>query len=120
MSAIISITNVDFTQNRTIIEGIIALSGNYGGAASHGDTLSFAGFDQIKANSVPVFVEIEEAPPAGTAPTGYNFVFCPGTSQANGVLAIMNALVEYTEGSAYSAGLLAAVLQFRAEFTSFI
>jgi len=123
MAAVITlstVTPVDATQQKFIVEGTIALTGNYGGASTHGDTLSFAGFDAIKSNSIPLWVDIHEAPPAGTAPTGYLFGFAPGTTQANGVLTVFNNLTEYTQASAYSAGLLAAVLNFRAEFTSFI
>lgn len=122
MAATISVTfsGVDQTLNKFVIEGTIALTGNYGGGGTHGDTLSFAGFDLIKSNSVPGWVQIQEAPPAGTAPTGYLFGFAPGAAQGNGVLTVFNNLTEYTQGSAYSAGLLAAVLQFRAEFPAFI
>jgi hypothetical protein len=111
----ISITSVDQTLNRLVIKGQITLTGNYGGASTHGDTLSFAGFDQIKSNSVPELVQVFENPAAGTAPTGYLFTFCPGTTNANGVLNINNNLTEYAEASAYSAGLLAASIMFRAE-----
>jgi hypothetical protein len=122
MAATINVTfsGVDQTLNKFVVEGTIVLTGNYGGAATHGDTLSFAGFDLIKSNSVPAWVQIQEAPPAGTAPTGYQFGFAPGTTQANGVLTIFTGTTEYTEASPYSAGLLAAVLQFRAEFPAFI
>ena len=121
MAAVITITDAtDTTQNEQIVDGTIALSGNYGGASTHGDTLSFAGFDQIKSSQVPRKVEIFEAPPAGTSATGDTFQFSPGTTQANGVMQVFAAGAEYTEASAYSAGLLAAVLRFRAWFPSLI
>lgn len=109
---------IDATLNKFLVEGTITLAGNYGGAATHGDTLDLSQLG-IPANTVPTRVEIFEAPPAGTAPTGYLFIFCPGTTQANGVMAIFDHLTEYTQGSAYSAGLLAATLKFRAEFVAF-
>jgi len=121
MAATVTITKVDVTQTEFIAEGTIALTGSYGGAATHGDTLSFAGFDQLKSNSVPTHVEIFEAPPAGTAPTGYQLGFAPGTTQANGQITVMNgAATEYTQASAYSAALLAAVINFRAYFPAFL
>jgi hypothetical protein len=71
-------------------------------------------------------VEVWEDPPAGTVPTGYTFTFCPGTTQQNGVLNILGTgaaaggpAQEYTEASAYSAALLAAVLRIRAWFPSY-
>jgi hypothetical protein len=102
------------------VRGTITLSGSYGGTTTHGDTLSFAGIYGIQSRSIPVEVDIFEAPPAGTAPNGYIFNFCPGTSQANGVLSIMNNLVELTQGSVYTAGLLAAVIKFKAFFPVFV
>lgn len=119
MAATVTVTDVDVTLNKIIVQGSIALTGNYGGSATHGDTLSFAGTDLIKSNSVPTVVDIYEAPPAGTAPNGYIFSFCPGTTMANGVMTILNNLTEYTQGSAYSTGLLAAVVRFWAEFPIF-
>lgn len=127
MVTISAITNVDATQNQFIVDGALALSGNYGGGATHGDTLSFAGFDQIKSSEVPTFVEIFEAPTAGNAPTGYSFLYAPGTSQANGLLqvlqgaaAISEPQAEITEGAGYPAALTAATanLKFRAYFPS--
>lgn len=124
MAAIVTVEQlgIDQTLNRFVIKFTIALSANYGGAATHGDTLNFGAAlgPNIPSNSVPDFVSIVEMPPAGTAPTGYLFGFAPGTTQDNGVLTIWNNLTEYTEGSAYSAGLLAAVLVGRAEFPAFI
>lgn len=126
--SISAVTNVDATQNQLIVDGALTLSGNYGGADTHGDTLSFAGFDEIKSSSVPTRVEIFEAPTAGNAPTGYSFVFAPGTTQANGVLqvlqgaaAISEPQAEITAAAAYPAALTAATanIKFRAWFPSF-
>jgi hypothetical protein len=122
----VAVTGVDATEKHLIVDGTLALSGNYGGGATHGDTLSFAGFDAIKSSSVPARVEIFEAPPAGTSATGYVYNFSPGTTQANGVMqvftggAAQSGLTELTQGSAYSAGAQAAALKFRAFFPSFV
>ena len=108
------LSNPDTTGRQVIAEGTVALTGNYGGGATHGDTLNLTQLgDALKTSNLPTQVEVWEAPPAGTNPTGYQFIFCPGTTLANGVLNISNNLAEYTEGSAYSAGLLAAVLRIR-------
>lgn len=120
MAALITITDVDFDLKHEEVFGTIALSGNYGGGATHGDALSFAISDLIKSNQAPLWVDIFEAPPAGTAPNGYIFTYCPGTTRDNGVVTITNNLTEITQGAAYSAGLLAAVIIFRAVFNSYV
>ena len=114
----------DTTAREIIVDGTVTLTGNYGGASTHGDTLNLQQFgDLLKSSQLPTKVEIWEDPAAGTAPTGYEFIFCPGTTQLNGVLCIMGTGAsaggpgqEYTEASAYSAGLLAAALRIRAWF----
>jgi hypothetical protein len=118
MAVAVRIKNVDIGLNTYQVVGTLTLTGNYGGAATHGDVLNWTqavGVD-LPANGVPLLVDIFEAPPAGTAPNGYIFNFNPGTNQTNGVLGILNNLTEYTQGSAYSAGLLAAVIMFEAIF----
>ncbi len=108
------LSNPDTTGRQVIAEGTIALTGNYGGANTHGDTLNLIQLgDALKTSNLPTQVDVWEAPPAGTVPTGYQFIFCPGTTLLNGVLNISNNLTEYTEASAYSAGLLAATLRIR-------
>lgn len=112
--------NPDQTSREIIVDGTIALTGNYGGANTHGDTLDLTQFgDLLKSSQLPSKVEVWEGPASGTAPTFYQFVFCPGTTQKNGVLSIGSNLTEYTEASAYSAGLLAASLRIRAWFPSY-
>lgn len=121
---------LDDTKNQILVEGTLTLTANYGGAASHGDTVNFAQFDQIKSGQIPRRVEVFEDQAAGTAPLGYNYIFNHGTTQANGVLAILGTGAasgqggtEITQGSAYSSftpSLNNAVLRFRAWFPSFI
>ena len=109
----------DTTQKQLFIDFTVALTGNYGTNTSHGDTLDLTALgDSLKSTQLPTWVEFEEYPAAGTAPTGYIFGYAPGTTQANGLLTIINNLTEYTEGSAYSAPLLAAVIRGRAWFPS--
>ena len=127
ITPIIAPQNPDTTGREIIVDGTIALASNYGGAATHGDTLNLQQFgDLLKSSQLATQVDIWEAPPAGTVPTGFDFVFCPGTTQSNGVLCILGtgaaaggAAQEYTEASAYSAGLLAAVLRIRAYFPAY-
>lgn len=108
------LSNPDVTERQVIAEGTIALTANYGGASTHGDTCDLTQLgDALKTSQLSTKVEIWEDPVAGTAPTFYQFVFCPGTTLKNGVVSIGSNLTEYTEASAYSAGLLAAVLRIR-------
>lgn len=124
MSIAVALTNYDTTQNEIVVDGTLTLTGNYGGGSTHGDTLNLSGLD-IKSGSVPTRVAIWEAPAAGTSATGYSYNFSPGTTQANGVMQVFGtgassgaAGTEYTQGSAYSAPLLAAVVKFKAWFAS--
>jgi hypothetical protein len=124
MAAVITITNIDNTQNEIIVSGSIALTGNYGGGATNGDTLSFLS-DSIKSETPPTCVSVYEAPPAGTSASGFNYSFSPGTDPSNGVLQVFGSAAvagaktpgsQYTQGDAYNAGLLAAIVKFRAYF----
>ena len=69
-----------------IFEAIVplTLSGSYPGTVA-GDPLDLSKIG-IPSNSVPLFVDIKEAPPAGTLPSGVLWNFAPGTTQANGAL----------------------------------
>lgn len=116
------LAQTDTTQATQVVRGTIALTGNYGGGATHGDTLNL-GFYGVQSNLPPLEVEIFEMPPAGTAASGFIFGYAPGTNPQNGVLtvqqtgaALSGPLAEYPQGTAYSAPLLAAVLHFRATF----
>ncbi len=106
---------VDATQNDVIVYGSIVLTGSY---PTTGDVMDLSKFSQIPSNALPDWVEFEEAPPAGTSPTGYEYIYCPGATLALGQVAIFNGTTEFSAG-AYSAGLLAAVIKFRAYFKSF-
>lgn len=106
---------VDATQDELIVQGTLVLTGNY---PAHGDTMDLSKLG-VPSNALPYRVEVFEQPPAGTDPSGYQFIFCPGTTQANGVLAIFNGAATAFATGAYNAGLLAAVLGFRVWFKSF-
>ena len=68
--------------NFNVFEAIVPLttSGSY--TTGGGDTLNLIGI--VPSNSVPVFVDIQEMPPAGTVASGLEFRFAVGTTQANG------------------------------------
>jgi hypothetical protein len=94
MAATVAISGVlstpDTTQKQLFIDFTVTLSGNYGTNSSNGDTLNLQSLgDALKSTQLPNWVEFGEYPPAGTAPTGYEFGYAPGTTQANGVLTIM-------------------------------
>lgn len=111
------LAQTDTTQATQVVRGKIALSGNYGGGATHGDVLNLALYG-VQSNYPPLEVRIYEMPPAGTAPTGYEFGYALGADPTSGLLTIIDPTTraEYTQGSAYSAGLLAAALYFTAIF----
>lgn len=123
MSAVATVTNITNNMNEFIVEGTVALTGNYGGAATHGDTLDLSALG-VPSNSLPTFVEFIEASPAGAVPSGNIFRYMPSSAQNNGLLSVFTAAgAEYTEGSAYGAPPFAIVgfaLKFRATFPSFV
>lgn len=109
---------LDVTQNSFLTSVTLTLTANYGGAATHGDTVNLSGV--CPSDQVPQCISLRESPPAGTAPTGYLFNFCPGTNATNGVLSVLTSEgSEYSEGSAYSAALLAAALTAVFQFPKF-
>ena len=101
------------------MEGTLTLTGNYGGAATHGDTMSLAGL--ASSDYAPKSVQIYQEPTSGVAPAIYCFLYGRGTTQANGVLIVTDfAGVEITQGSAYPAALTSTTvppnLRFIARF----
>ena len=111
--------NPDTTGREIIVDGTVALSGSY---TIHGDTLNLQQFqDLAKSSQLPTKVEVWEDPAAGTSPTFAQFVFCPGTTQLNGLLAIAAAggteLTAETYASAFPGGL--PTLRIRAWFPAY-
>lgn len=142
----------DHTAEQTIAEGTLTFSGNYGSSSptdTHGDSVDFTLASLTPPGSLPqgtnigsyapTRVEIYEAPQAGTAATGYTFVYCPGPTiagptatstagctQAGGVVCILGTGAasgqggtELTRGSAYSSftpSLNGVSVRFRAWF----
>ena len=107
---------VDFTANEIIVDCQLKLSGSYGTASSHGDTLDFTSVNPkfSMGEFAPVHWEIKELIVAGAAGLGYTYEYHPGPTlaaptQAGGVLYIAGTGagsgqggVEITEAGAYS------------------
>ena len=84
---------IDQTGGRFIVTGTLTLTGNYGTATSHGDTVNLASAG-IPVTVPPGWVEIQEnqgssAAGTGNPPLGYVYIYCQGTTIANGLLQIM-------------------------------
>ena len=113
----------DTTEATQIVRGTLTFSGDY---ATHGDTLSFANVYGIQSHTVPLRVFVYEAPPAGTSPSGYIYIFCPGTTIANGALTIFTTgtasgdPLNELAAAAYPAGITGAVVKFEAVFSTFV
>jgi len=103
----------DTTGKESIYQGELALSGNYGGSTTHGDTCNLS---NPTSGAVPNRVEIYQQPASGTAPGNCTGVYCPGTTIANGVVSFANGGTELTGGSAYTGATSTAVWKFRAWF----
>ena len=110
----------DNTQNTQIVRFPITLSGNYGTASSHGDTLDFGKVYGLQSQSVPLRVFVYQQPASGTAPGNCSAVFCPGSTIHNGVVSFANAGTELTEGSAYSGAAASAVWVVEAVFPALV
>lgn len=124
-AALGTITLVDASQDTFTVYAPVTLTGSYP-ASSVGDTLSFAGNDSIKSSSPPIWVELVEQPatPSATAPSGIQWQFAPGTTQANGKLL---AFVTGTGGAGSAqlgnvtyASVNAANLKIKATFKKFV
>jgi hypothetical protein len=115
--------NPDITGREVLVYFNITLTGNY---VANGDTLNLQQLqDLAKSSQLPLYVDIWEAPPAGTAPSGYSYLFAPGTTQLNGVLLVLQggAAVSSPQGQfpagAYNAGLTGAVIKGMACFPAY-
>ncbi len=80
---------IDQSDRLTTIYGTLTPSGSYPASGGGGDTLSFASLDFIKSSYAPLRVYILEQPAAGSTPSGYSYVFCQGTTLANGKMVLM-------------------------------
>ncbi len=98
-------SGLDSTRTSLWMEGTLTLTGNYGGASTHGDTMDLTSAF-IASDYSPKNVWIYQEPTSGHAPVIYCFLYGRGTTPANGVLIVTDfAGVEITEGSGYPAAL---------------
>lgn len=99
---------VDTTQNEIVAKFKIALSGNYSPASVNGDVLNLINA-LIPSGRTPTKVIISEEPPAGTAPTGYHFLYAPGGDLSSGKLVVLvgtaGADAQITQNAAYPGAL---------------
>ena len=113
----------DTTQATQIVRGKLTFSGSY---TNNGDTLSFANVYGIQSTSVPLRVFVYEQPAAGTAPGGYEYVFCPGTTIANGKLVVLQGGASASNpmaqipASTYPAAISGGTINFEAIFYAFV
>lgn len=79
---------VDTTQNQIIADYTITFAGTYSAGSVNGDTLNLAD-GRVPTGQAPSRVEIYDEPAAGTAPTGYHFVYAKGSNATNGKIVVM-------------------------------
>lgn len=117
----VSFDGIDESDRTTTVFGSITPAGNYPAAGAGGDVLSFAGLDFIKSGYPPIRVYINEQPAAGATPSGFGYVFCPGTTLANGKMVLQvgggaNAPSNEKPGNPTYASLALSPLVFEAIF----
>lgn len=122
MAVAVAITKSDITQNHQVLFGTFTLSGSY---TTDGDTVSFGSTAGLLSSSPPDWIQVFEQPAAASAALGFNYIFAPGTTNANGLLQIFGSGVASTDGgtqiasgvySGTTPSLSAAVLYFVAWF----
>lgn len=117
MAVTISVSRADATDKGIIIEGTLALSGNY---PAGGDTVDFSSVPDIPSNVGPLgLVEVAEQPASGSTPQGYLFLMIAGSTMKNWLLSVNTDVgqppTELT-AAAYPAAAKASTIQFRAFF----
>jgi hypothetical protein len=121
MALALTVTLVDRSNNALRVYGTITASGSY---SAGGDTLSFAGFDQIKSSSLPQFVSIQSQNASGHSLWEYGFT--PGTTQANGKMQVLGqqptsattGVIQFSElaAGAYPASITSDKIMYEAVF----
>jgi hypothetical protein len=119
MAAKATVSFIDHTKGYLVVYGSVAVSGSF---PNNGDTLDLSQLG-VQSNSVPVSVDFQEATPAANKPAyGANWVYLPGTTQANGVLEAFNGTTQVTATGATYASLNLPTdftLNFQAVFIPF-
>ena len=95
MSVKPTITGVDATVAGYIVRGTLATSGTVP-STGNGDLIDFTtlGSGPIPfppVTSVPYYVDVYEAPAAGTSASGYIYNFSPGTTLKNGKVQVFQS-----------------------------
>jgi hypothetical protein len=121
MALAVTVSFVDRSVNSLRVYGTITASGSY---TTGGDTLSFAGFDQIKSSSLPKFVSIQSQNASGHSLWEYGYT--PGTTQANCKMQVLGqqptsataGVIQFSElaAGAYPASITSDVITFEAVF----
>jgi len=119
----VTVTSTDWTGKNLIIFGTVAWSPSTDTYTTGGNTMSFAGFDDIKSSSLPNFVEVISQPTSAShAANVYVYQFLPGTTLYNGTLQIFTGaaaqtgLTELTSNAAIPSGVSGDTIKFRASF----
>ena len=117
MSLVAATPTVPPIDNFNVFEAIgpITIAESY---VTNGVTFDLTPLGAI-SNSLPLLVEITETAASGVVPSGYNFVYVPGTTIANGVI------VAYSTGGTQAAASTFASLgitglTYRAVFKKFV
>jgi hypothetical protein len=101
----------------------LALSGNYGTAASHGDTLNFGTVNNpdLPSSQVPFACWVFEQQMAGTAPSFYQGTYNAGATRDTGSVSFSLAGVETpAAGAAYAGAILATSWFAEVQFPLFM
>ena len=117
MSLVAQTPTVPAINNFNVFEfiGSITISGSY---VNNGVTFDLTPLGAL-SNSLPIRVEITETAASTVVPSGYTFVYVPGTTIANGVI------VAFASGGTQAAvatfaSLNITGLQYRAVFNKFV
>ena len=119
MSMTAVVTNISKTLDRIIVDGTITLAGSY---TTNGVTLDLSHLG-IPSNGKPTVFYAWSTVAQGAAIVIENYVYVPGTSQANGMLQIGVAGAEMAAtafATTSPTNQTSYVLHFQAEFPAFI
>ena len=116
MSLVAAAPTVPAIDNFDVFEfiGPITISGSY---VNNGVTFDLTPLGAL-SNSLPILVDITETAASGGVPSGYNFVYVPGTTIANGVIVAFSTGGTQAAASTF-ASLGITALTYRAVFKKF-
>ena len=116
MSLVAAAPTVPAIDNFDVFEfiGPITISGSY---VNNGVTFDLTPLGAL-SSSLPIAVEITETAASGVVPSGYSFVYVPGTTIANGVILAFASGGTQAAASTF-ASLAITGLTYRAVFKKF-